>query len=116
MSDKRDAVAEALASTQDDFESLLGGDTEPLVPTVTSSMDYPTIFADAVWFASNLGNVVRVQFIENQLEPTNSPQPGMKARHVGTLAMPRPGFKAMVQYLKMMDEYFDTLDSQNVAP
>jgi hypothetical protein len=88
----------------------------PPIPLVTSSKDYPTVFADAVWFAAVMGNVVRLQFIENHLEPGNSPQPGIKAKHVGTLAMPREGFKAMVQYLSAMDEYFDSLDALNVVP
>lgn len=85
------------------------------LPVATSSMDYPTIFADAVWFATNLGGVVRIQFLENQLEPTNSPAPGLKARHVGTLAMPRIGFKNMVAYLNDMDRLFDELDAQDAS-
>ena len=91
--------------------------SEPVqpIPIVTASIDYPTVFADAVWFASNLGDVVRIQFIENQLEPTDAVNPGFKARHVGTLAMPRVGFKAMLAYLNDMDKFFDTLDAQNVS-
>jgi hypothetical protein len=87
----------------------------PPIPLVTSSVDYPTIFADAVWFASIMGNVVRIQFVENQIEPSNSPQAGVKARHVGTLAMPREGFKNMVAYLQSMDAYFDSMDGHGAA-
>lgn len=77
------------------------------IPVVTQLLNYPTIFADAAWFASDFGGVVRIQFIENLLEPLGSESPGVKARHVGTLAMPRSGFKAMVQYLVGMDKWFD---------
>lgn len=82
------------------------------IRTVTSSTDYPTVFADAVWFATNLGDVIRLQFIENHLEPTNSIAPGIKARHVGTLVMPRVGFKNMLRYLQERDELFDRLDAE----
>jgi hypothetical protein len=88
---------------------------DDLIPTISLARDHPTIFADAAWFASNLGNVIRIQFIENHFEPSNSLDPGIKARHVGTLAMPRQGFKNMVAYLLQMDEFFDNMDAENAA-
>ncbi len=87
----------------------------PPIPLVTSSVDHPTVFADAVWFASVMSGVIRIQFIENQIEPSNSPNSGVKARHVGTLAIPREGFKNMVSYLKSMDEYFDSMNADGAA-
>lgn len=83
------------------------------IPLVTSAANAQTVFADAVWFAANLGDVVRIQLVENILEPTNSPSPGLKARHVGTLVMPRIGFRGMVTYLNSMAEYFDKLDTDS---
>jgi len=87
----------------------------PPVPLMTSAINYPTFFADGVWFASNIGNTIRVTFLESILEPQNSPQPGMKSRHVGTLVMPREGFNSMVEYLNNMKVYFDHLDATNAA-
>ena len=89
-------------------------DDDP-IPTTTSAMDYPTIYVDGVWFATNLGNVVRLQFLENVLEPGNSANPGLRARHVVTLAMPRIGFKHMLTYLNNMDKFFDDLDAENAS-
>lgn len=80
---------------------------------VTNAVDHPTVFADGVWFASNMSNCVRITFLENMIEPQNSPHPGFKSRHVGTLAMPREGFNSMVAYLNSMKEYFDQLDATN---
>lgn len=87
----------------------------PPIPLVTNATDHPTVFADGVWFAANLGGTIRITFLENILEPQNSLNPGMKSRHVGTLAMPREGFNAMVQYLNDMKVYFDQLDANNGA-
>lgn len=87
----------------------------PPIPVVTNATDCPTVFADGLWFAANLGDCIRLTFMENMLEPQNSPSPGMKARHVGTLAMPREGFNAMVNYLNDMKAYFDQVDAGNGA-
>lgn len=76
------------------------------IPIVTSAVDYPTIFADHVWFATLREGVVRITFAEALLEPTNSPNPGAKMRHVGTLAMPLAGFQNMIAYLSTMDQVF----------
>lgn len=86
----------------------------PAIPLQNNALNTPTVYADAVWFAANLGNVVRIQFIENQLHTADSTTPGLNARYVGTLLMPRDGFKNMVEYLKRMDDYFDAVDAPSV--
>ena len=87
----------------------------PPVPMITSAVNYPTIFADGAWFASNMGGCVRITFAETIFEPQNTPSPGIKSRHVGTLVMPRDGFNSMLTYLNAMKEYFDNLDTTNAA-
>lgn len=87
----------------------------PPITLVTNAVDHQTVFADGVWFVTNLSNCVRITFLENMIEPQNSPNPGFKSRHVGTLVMPREGFNSMVAYLSNMKEYFDQLDATNAA-
>ena len=74
-------------------------DTGGGVPLVTTAANAQTVYADAVWFVSYYGGVVRLTFLENMLEPNGSLTPGMQARHVGTLVMPLDGFDGMVTYL-----------------
>ena len=82
------------------------------IPLATSAVNAQTVFADVVWFAANLGQVVRITFLENILEPEGSLTPGLKARHVGTLVIPRQGFEGMVDYLNERRELFRKLDAE----
>jgi len=85
---------------------------------VSSAANVATIFADGAWFAAYLQGVVRISFLENIIEPSNSLSPGMKARHVGNLVMPKESFDRMVSYLVDMKAYFQQLDreaSSNVS-
>ena len=90
-------------------------DTGGGIPLVSSAANVPTIFADGAWFAAYLQGVVRITLLENILEPSNSLTPGMKARHVGNLAMPRQAFDSMVSYLVDMKAYFHELDKEASA-
>jgi hypothetical protein len=104
--------------TDEDIDELIGSpqsEAKPddSVPVVTSAIDYPTVFADGVWFAANLGGAVRITFLETIFEPRNSPAPGMKSRHVGTLVMPRQSFENMVDYLTEMRKIFRDLDGED---
>ena len=100
MGDKRSAD-----ETQDEPK------VEPsdVVPFVTSAQDAPTVYADALWFVADYAGVVRLTFLENMLEPDGSLQPGMKARHVGTLVMPSSGFDGMIQYLIQRRDLFKSM-------
>jgi hypothetical protein len=81
------------------------------IPMVTSALDYPSIFADAVWFASAMNGTVRISFLENILEPQGISNPGWKARHVGTLVMPSMSFENMLDYLIQQRDFFRTLET-----
>lgn len=76
------------------------------IPLVTSAINYPTVYADGCLFATRLGSNVRLTFVETILEAGDSPSPGAKTRHVGTLVMPVEGFSNMLDYLnKISKEY-----------
>jgi len=85
----------------------------PPVQLVTTAVDYPTIFADGVWFAAYGSGVIKLTFIETLWEPMGSRDPGTKNRHVGTLAMPYSGFEAMVDYLNEQRERFRAMNAES---
>lgn len=79
---------------------------------VGSAANYPSVYADACLFATRLGSTVRLTFVENVLEAADSPDPGIKARHVGTLVMPYEGYKNMLEYLtQQASQFIDLLDT-----
>ena len=88
-------------------------DTPAGVALVTSAADFPTVYSDGCWFASLMGGTVRLTFLENILEPENSMSPGLKARHVGTLVMPRQAFDGMLKYLNDLQPIWQSLEQPN---
>jgi hypothetical protein len=80
------------------------------IALVTTAADFPTVYSDGCWFASLMSGTVRLTFLENILEPQNSMTPGLKARHVGTLVMPREAFDGMLKYLNGLQPAWQALE------
>jgi hypothetical protein len=80
---------------------------EDQIPIATTARTVPTVFSDGLWFASHSLGIIRLQFIENVTEPSNSTDPGVKARHVMSIAMPKSSFDRMLSYLNFMKAIFD---------
>lgn len=73
------------------------------IQLVTTAANYPTVFADGCLYATCAVGLVRLTFVETILEAADSPHPGAKTRHVGTLVMPETGFQSTLKYLNDLD-------------
>lgn len=95
-----------------DVTGATSGDPDQGIKIATSAINFPTIFSDGAWFAYYTGGVVRITFLENILEPKDSVSPGVKARHVGTLAMPIRAYDSMLKYLNERQAIFKDIEAR----
>lgn len=76
----------------------------PPLLLINRAVDAPSIFADSVYYATNISGTVRLSLTEAIAEPAEQPEPGFKSRYVGTIAMSVQSFEDALKYLNGLAE------------
>lgn len=73
--------------------------SEPVPEIVDDPQDAPLIFADFLWHASTVNDVVRLTFVQSVGKPLDSSDPGWRGVHAATILIPMAQFQNMLEYL-----------------